>query len=747
MTAFVVEAKKIGSNFGTEELKRKESLRGRVLKGELGAAIQQARDYAIHKGIPFAVVTNGREWVVFPAQRVDQTPSEDSHAVTFQSLKSVLVDEVDEFCGLLERDSVISGSLEIEFWGRLEDQVESRRISDYYKHHFSKKRRNQIYPFIEDAVLTAFTEEVVKNDPELLEKCYVKTPERARFDRKIQLYIQRPNVELKSSPLRPIKGKRSKGLEQALRIAKSNSRPVSMLVLGTVGSGKTTFLDYTRNVSSRDYFFQDQSKPYPHWIQLDMRRMTPDEDVTGFIMQECLDYIKSSPFLSDYERCIQHAYKDEIDSLLRGPLFLLSSDEGEKKRRITDLIVEEYSSVSPYVERILNYASKNAPVFLVVDNVDQFEDQGAQELIFGVSISLANRMGLNLILAMRDATFVNHRRDPTFDAFDYDPIYIDPPNISAVLSRRFFISKELLRGKSASFVGENGARVHVEDLSTFVDVLSSSVLATEVGRLIEVMASSDVRLALRMTREFVQHGYTAPEKALRVKNYTLPRHEALRAILLGNDTTYSDSTSVVRNPFDSKLSKTSAQFLRIFILNGMVRRGSDVKTQYVDGGEVWEILRGLGFADSITLDVMSDLFEARFINTRSQSDVTKDASFLATRLGGYIVRDLIANFTFLENVLVDTFISDDLRWNKVKSFTDQIYSERNMMKKFRSRKNRVQEFFDFCSISYDILRQSATSKGLPPEWCNNPFEDMRETFVENLSRATRSAERTASNTK
>lgn len=745
MTAFVIEAKRAGADFELPATKRREQLRGRLMRGAIGDAITQARDYAYHMGIPFAAATNGSQWIIFPAQRTDQTPTEDWHAIIFPSIESIAGDDIEEFRDLLQRDAVISGSLEQEFWGRIEDQIDVRRISNYYSYHFSRKRRNYIYPFIEDAILTSFTEDVVKNDAELLEKCYVKTPDRIRFDKKIRLYIERPRVDLHSAPIRPIRGRRARGIEEVLQGASVRARPVSMLVLGTVGAGKTTFLDYTRNVSAANYFQIDSSKAYPHWIQLDMRQMSPDENPTDFIFTRCLDYMNKDEFLSSYERCIKFAYKDEIDALLKGPMYLLADDEAEKKKRITDLVLGEYKRVSPYAEKILSYAASNTPIFLVVDNVDQFEDPQFQERIFSISVSLSRRLGLNLILAMRDATFTQHRTDPSFDAFDYDPIYIDPPNISSVLSRRFFLAIELLSGKTAEFETDKGAKFQVSDLSTFMETLRGSVLGTEVGRMIEIMASFDVRLALRMTREFLQHGYTAPEKALKIKNYVLPRHEALRAIMLGNDSVYQDSTSVVGNPFDAHLSKTSAQLLRLFILYGIVRRSTEAKAEYVEGSEIREVLRELGFADTITLEVLRALTERRLIHTRSHADVTLDASFISTRLGGYIVRDLISNFTFLENILVDTFIADGDVWSQIKGITDEIYNERDMLKKFQIRKTRVVMFFEYMKSSYSMLRDMAVNKGVGPEWCGHPLEELDSTFRSNLSRATRSAERTAQN--
>jgi predicted type IV restriction endonuclease len=123
MTALVVEAKKVGVTFDEIPDARRAQLKGKLLKGATGDAIRQARDYARKLSIPFAVVTNGNSWVIFPATRVDQVAFEESSAIVFSTLKSALQDDYAEFFDLLSRQAVIDGSLENELLGRIENQI------------------------------------------------------------------------------------------------------------------------------------------------------------------------------------------------------------------------------------------------------------------------------------------------------------------------------------------------------------------------------------------------------------------------------------------------------------------------------------------------------------------------------------------------------------------------------------------------------------------------------------------------
>ncbi|MES2096897.1 MAG: hypothetical protein V4459_09055 [Pseudomonadota bacterium] len=745
MTALVVEAKKVGIAFDQVPDTRRAQLRGKIVDGETGSAITQARDYARKLSIPFAVATNGDTWIIFPATRTDQVRFADSSAIIFPNLKSALDTDFAEFYELLSRDAVINGSLENELLGRIENQIEDRRLNRFFPAGFSRITRHSLYPLIEDAIVTAFTEDIVNSDPELLAKMYVRTPDRTRFDNRVRIHIsKRDNVATKA-PIRGVREKGGKAVTSLIAEAGTRARPLAMLILGQVGAGKTTFLEHTRKVSAAEIFEPRADRPYPHWFHVDFRPFATGESSLQFLVDALLAGVNADPFLSDFERCVKHAYKDEIDALFRGPLYLLRDDESERKRRVSQLLMDDYGKGLPYVEKILKYASRGAAIFLVVDNIDQFDDETVQASIFSDAMALAQKINANLICAMREGTYVQHKNSPVFDAFDFDPVAIEPPVIEAVLARRFFVAKQLLEGQSGSFTAENGAQVTVASLPIVIDLVQSSVLGTTIGNLLEVLATSDIRLALRMTREFLQSGWTASGKALRIYEstgrYVMPQHEALRAIMIGTQKQYSEEHSVVGNPFDSRLAKTEAQMLRLYVLSAIVNLSGDSAFRHLDGTEIQKNLRALGFGDNVTLKVLEDLCRLRFMHTISHSTPTFDSSFIVSRLGAYIVRYFISDMMFLENTMMDTFIPDEIVWNDLRQRTGAIYAERGTIKRLGLRRTRVQAFFDYMLSLYTPLRDESIRRGFATAWCSHPFESAKNQLDTNLTRATRSAEK------
>lgn len=741
IASLVIEAKRVGGAFDDLPNVRRVLL-GRLLNTSAKDAILQARDYARRISVGFAVVTNGLQWIVFPVNRTDKVTFENSSAIVFPSLKSALSDDYVEFTALLSRSAVISSSLYVDLLGRSEDQIESRRLNSIFQRSFSKVSRSSLFPLIESAITAAFTEEFVGSDPDLLERCYVTTPDRQRYDARIRMQLARRKFPIEGSVRRPMRQKEERALVDIINETSQRARPTAIIVIGSVGAGKTTFLNYTRQVSARSIF--EAPTKTPLWLYVDFRDREKDQATSNFLSQTLLETIRKNPFLSDYDLCVQHAYKEEIDALFRGPLKLMASDEEERKRQISDLLMRDYKEISPYVEKILKYAAGNVPVFLVIDNVDQFEESSEQEEIFRDVMALSRRLGCNLVIALREATYVKNRTLPVFDAFDFDPVQIDAPLVQAVLSKRFFAARHLLKDKETSFVAENGARMNLKDSSVIIDLLQASVLGTEVGTLLDVMATSDIRLALRMTREFLQYGYTATGKALRLYQstgkYRLPSHEALRAILLGNRSIYSDDYSVVMNPLDAKLRITSAQQLRLFVSAAVVNFSTSKTFDYISGQDIRRAVVEVGFGEDIALQVLKDLCAGRFLLTVSHGPASFTAGYIPTRLGGYVVRHLLADMMFLENIMMDTFIADQSSWELLRSVVQDVYDERDIVTRVALRRRAVDIFFSYMKNCYDVLHKEANRRGLPQEWCTHPLEHVEDTLRRNFDRALQSAE-------
>ena len=109
-TAILIESKKVGVAFTLPSNRLTLELGGVLSEGPVGKAIRQARDYCRKKSVPFATVTNGSVWIVFPAVRTDQVTFENSTAHIFRSLNDIRKRFV-EFWELLSKERVLDGNI------------------------------------------------------------------------------------------------------------------------------------------------------------------------------------------------------------------------------------------------------------------------------------------------------------------------------------------------------------------------------------------------------------------------------------------------------------------------------------------------------------------------------------------------------------------------------------------------------------------------------------------------------------
>lgn len=747
-TAIIVEAKKVGAAFTAPAGQRRVKLSNQFLQSELGEAIIQARDYARKFGIDYAVATNGAIWAIFPAQRHDQVKFNDSTAQVFWSLQDALNESYQEFYDLLSRDSVISGSLESVLLGRVGNQIENRKLGNFFSTNARGTRHNPIFPLIEQEVNTAFSDSIVHLDSDSFERCYVATPETLKFDHKIRMNVSRRESVVGGAVLRAMKETDNKiivGKFKSFGKKQSKSganKPLAILLLGTVGAGKTTFLHYMRKVRINEIFDNPDNENCPHWLHLDFLSCPGNVSASDFIYRSLLEYINTNKFLSS-KKFVQSAYAAEIEALRSGPLAFASEDKASDL--ISDALMEDYKKVAPYVDKLLKYATSISPFFLIIDNVDQIENDEVQSKLFTESLAIARLLSINLVLCLRQSTFARHRNSPAIDAFDFETVQIDPPRISTVLSKRFALVKHLSQGKRGEFTAENGAKVRLDDTSQIVDLLQGSVLGTEIGNRIEVLATEDVRLALRMTREFLERGYTNPGRALdlyqRTGKYLLPKHEAFRAIILGTQTVYSEDSSSIANPFDSRLSVNQMQPLRLYLLAAIVACASENNFRLIDGSVISECMRKIGVGDSFTQQVLIDLCKKRFIFTANHGEPTIASSFVPSRLGGYIVRELICNFTFIENVMFDTYISDPKIWQTLRDLSGEIDAEREIVRRVRLRVQRGRTFYNYMHTSLKVLVNEGRKRGLPTQWCHDVMQERQMDFRKELKRVLDSAKR------
>ncbi|HAT2213588.1 TPA: hypothetical protein I8438_005513, partial [Serratia marcescens] len=194
--------------------------------------------------------------------------------------------------------------------------------------------------------------------------------------------------------------------------------------------------------------------------------------------------------------------------------------------------------------------------------------------------------------------------------------------------------------------------------------------------------------------------------------------------------------------FDSNLAVTQMQLLRLYVLNVIVSYASDPAFRQIDGSVITEKLRTIGVGDSFTHRVLVDLCNKRFLFTVNHGEPTASSSFIPSRLGGYIAKELISNFTFIECMLYDTYIADAKTWGKLRDLSGKIESERDVIKRITMRVSRAKSFYYQMEKLISPLCSEAIIRGLPSQWCSNPLRERLPELRKELGRVLHSAKKT-----
>jgi hypothetical protein len=190
------------------------------------------------------------------------------------------------------------------------------------------------------------------------------------------------------------------------------------------------------------------------------------------------------------------------------------------------------------------------------------------------------------------------------------------------------------------------------------------------------------------------------------------------------------------------LGRTSDQLLRLFVLNALVTMSSRADFQYVDGVKLRDSLNRLGYGNDTIMRVLNDLCRLRFAHTAGHGPATFEAEYYPSRLGGYVVRYLIADLTFLEAMLMDTFIADASTWESLRSLSEQVDSQRgDLVRRLELRHRRIDEFYGYTHKLYTQIAEEAGRRSLSNEWLGDPFAQMAGHLDRNKRQAMDSAKK------
>lgn len=694
----VIEAKRAGATFPNPSFKSKLKLNGSVLgEGEISDAIKQAEKYALEKEADVVVVTNGLCWCFYST--INKSP--DTYAnILFPFDKYGHAEQLFDIFSLIK---VSAKSLDA-----LNNKPVSpeNRLINVSSNRNMRVDRNSIAEYIAPALDNALYADALLSNSESLNECFVSTESRTKYDNILKMYLAdpKPNIFDENNSAKRIKKGKPEGdhIGNILKAPKATYAPPVTLLIGSVGSGKSTFLKHFELISGKKLLSNTKS----HWIYIDFEKMGQTGDSRRFIYGELLQYLHAN---TDYKGTIEPAYSEEIAALARGPYSAIYLNK-EKFNEIvfTKLIERDLDNIEPYVDKVFKYLVKHHLCVIALDNVDLYEDEKLETSVFSEGLALSKRININVFVSIRETTFVKHSSNSTFNAYELRKLWIDAPPFREVLSRRLSYSKKILEKEQGKIPLENGISLNVSDLASFFDIVQRSILDGDAGHYIESISDLNIRKGIGLVTNFLTSGHINADTALHNfligdEKYHFPFHEIFKGSILGYWRHFREDATECINLFDSRLHSKKLRLLRLYVLGLLAERASSAATLEVTVKEVLDKLSGCSATPMQIITTIDHLAKKDLIRCLSADKISENSVIVATKAGGYYIKILCKRLVYIEECMFDTAIEDIDVWQQISELTNDINRRTNSYSRMTLRKERISLFLSYLKSLEDTL--------------------------------------------
>jgi hypothetical protein len=696
----IVEAKRAGAAFPSPTRRPKLKLSGSILgEGQISDALAQAEEYAISKKANVVVVTNGLCWCFYSLT----DKKDDSYASLLFPFTAP--GHAEQLFDIFAVSQVETGSL-----SRITNKlppVEDRLIWAF-KSIDGRVDRNNVADHIMPALNQALYADALLSNPEHLKRCYVATEARIKFDVGLRMHLMDPKPEsIKPAPR--IKRDNEHGhLERIVESSISSHAPPVTLIIGPVGVGKTTYLRHFEIISGSEIL----KKKMAHWVYIDFEEMGKLGNPRQFIYSKLKEYLlEEHPHNpTTYRNVVEPAYASEIAALARGPYApLYHSNKEEFNNKIVDYIEKDFIAVEPYVDKVMRHITKSQLCVIVLDNVDLYEDEILETYVFSEGLALSKRIFCNVIVSIRDSTFVKHHTNATFNAYELRKLWLDPPPFKAVLSSRLTYARKILKDRSAKIALANGMQLEVPDLSIFFEIVQRSILHEEAGDYIESVADPNIRRGLTLVTNFLTSGHINGDRAIRKylegqRNYQFPYHEIFKGTMLAQWRHFREDRSEGVNIFDARLGSRRTRLLRLLVLNFFLTRAQHEETLETPLIDCIQLFTKCGASEHQVISCISFLAKKGLIRNTSAEEMNQGASAVLTRSGGFYSRVLCHKHIYVEECMFDTAIDDPVIWQTLSDLTTAIEGESSILARWELRKERTDHFTNYlCRLETEML--------------------------------------------
>lgn len=442
-----------------------------------------------------------------------------------------------------------------------------------------------------------------------------------------------------------------------------------LLLIGSVGSGKSTFTTYLKEVALNKQLTERLT-----WITLDLNNAPVNsKDIYSWIINILIQKIKSLHKDIDFDdyNIITEIFKDELEKFDKVAGILLDKKSENYKlelfKKITELQSNNYTILNALIKKYIHRDGKE--LIIVLDNCDK-RNLEEQLLMFEVASWIKDTIKSIVFLPLRDTTYDHFKKEKPLDTVIKDLIFrITPAPLEQVIYNRIKYAARLSEKSDGKFYYlDNNMKVNIpaeQELYYLKSIISSLFQNHFFKKLITGLTGSNIRNGIEIFLDFCKSGHITDSEIFKIKqskgSYVIPSHVISKVFLRGDRVFYSDDSSRIKNLFYTDPSdKIPNPFARIEILKWLQ---SKYRVRGLSGILGFHRIEEL-FADLLSIGYDRDRIEKELINlirhrliiSESQdSNSFKLSELISINISGIIHLDLLTNLDYLSACSEDTW--------------------------------------------------------------------------------------------
>lgn len=454
-----------------------------------------------------------------------------------------------------------------------------------------------------------------------------------------------------------------------------------LLLIGSVGSGKSTFIDHLYEVALPKDLLDGTV-----WCRVNMNAApVTSSEIYTWLRQEIIEGCRcSQPGLDfdDYE-VLKRLYGVEIQRFNRGVGKLYSSQPDVFNVKLADHIQEVQRDERVVANAHVRFtcAERGKLLVIVLDNCDK-KTRDEQLLMFEAAQWLQKEFRCLVILPLRDETYDNHRDQPPLDTALKDLVFrIEPPLFQQVLIRRTQLALKQLEhgGEKLRFSLPNGFTVEYpkSDQAFYLASIVKTLFEHDrfARRMIIGLSGKNIRRALEIFLEFCNSGYIREDQIFKIRQskgkYSIPLHQVATVLLRMNRRFYDSDHSYIKNIFASNRDDVlPAYFCRYMILQWLRAKFQTPGTRGLKGYYPKQDVKHALMPYGLSPDVLDREFNYLLashcvIAEHLRTDSVEDDDLVRLGPAGFAHLELVGNLSYLAAIAEDTNFSDRFQAERV----------------------------------------------------------------------------------